>query len=165
MTSEILEENEIRNPYMSLNGNNESSFDGLQRRASSTNFIKIKMEEAENQSKNFPYEDNSKRISKKNKDYDDYIDYSPRSRKRQDSIGKTYSNLDSRKRGYDCSYPDCGKMFTDKGSYRKHALTHGEKQVRFLFKKYPCPYENCGKKFLDNSKLRRHMLVHTVRVL
>jgi len=32
---------------------------------------------------------------------------------------------------YECIYADCGKIFNDKGSYRKHALTHGEKQVLF----------------------------------
>ena len=52
---------------------------------------------------------------------------------------------------------DCGKIFGDKGSFRKHLLTHGEKQ-------YICPYSSCAKKFLDNSKLRRHLLVHTVRI-
>ena len=26
-------------------------------------------------------------------------------------------------------YDDCRKIFNDKGAYRKHALTHGEKQV------------------------------------
>lgn len=53
---------------------------------------------------------------------------------------------------------DCGKIFGDKGSFRKHLLTHGEKQ-------YICPYSTCAKKFLDNSKLRRHLLVHTVRII
>jgi hypothetical protein len=30
---------------------------------------------------------------------------------------------------YECIYEDCKKLFTDKGSYRKHTMTHGEKQV------------------------------------
>lgn len=42
----------------------------------------------------------------------------------------------------------------DKNSFRKHLITHGEKQ-------FICQAEGCGKKFLDNSKLKRHMLVHT----
>lgn len=58
-------------------------------------------------------------------------------------------------RKYQCDYEECGKIFGDKGSFRKHLLTHGEKQ-------YICPYSSCAKKFLDNSKLRRHLLVHTV---
>lgn len=53
---------------------------------------------------------------------------------------------------YRCTYEDCNKHFHDKCSFRKHQLTHGEKQ--FLCK-------NCGKKFLDKSKLKRHSLVHS----
>jgi hypothetical protein len=30
---------------------------------------------------------------------------------------------------YECEFSDCRKLFLDKGSYRKHLLTHGEKQV------------------------------------
>lgn len=62
----------------------------------------------------------------------------------------------SKQSRYECKYYDCEKVFADKGSLRKHEMTHGEKQ-------YICPYSTCGKKFLDNSKLRRHLLVHTVR--
>lgn len=55
---------------------------------------------------------------------------------------------------YKCEQDDCGKIFSDQLSLRKHMLTHGERM--FL-----CAYEGCGKKFLDNSKLKRHSLVHT----
>ena len=55
---------------------------------------------------------------------------------------------------HECGYPSCGKVFLDRNSYRKHLITHGEKQ-------YICQSEGCGKRFLDNSKLKRHMLVHT----
>lgn len=55
---------------------------------------------------------------------------------------------------YKCNLEDCGKVFSDHGTLKKHAATHGERQ--FL-----CAYEGCGKRFLDNSKLRRHQLVHT----
>jgi len=53
-----------------------------------------------------------------------------------------------------CKYEECGKIFYDIGSLKKHQLTHGERQ-------FVCTVEGCGKKFLDNSKLRRHQLVHT----
>jgi len=53
-----------------------------------------------------------------------------------------------------CKYDECGKIFYDIGSLKKHQLTHGERQ-------FICTVEGCGKKFLDNSKLRRHQLVHT----
>lgn len=65
---------------------------------------------------------------------------------------KPYKEISHRK--YTCSYENCGKIFYDASSFRKHQQTHGEKH-------YICPHENCGKKFLDNSKLRRHLLVHT----
>ena len=55
---------------------------------------------------------------------------------------------------YECHHPSCTKVFLDRNSYRKHIITHGEKQ-------YVCQAEGCGKRFLDNSKLKRHMLVHT----
>ena len=55
---------------------------------------------------------------------------------------------------YICQYPDCTKRFSDHGAFRKHMMTHGERQ-------YVCNISNCGKRFLDNSKLKRHMLVHT----
>ncbi len=53
---------------------------------------------------------------------------------------------------YTCPVENCGKIFYDASSFRKHQQIHGERQ-------YTCP--NCGKKFLDNSKLKRHQLVHT----
>ena len=65
---------------------------------------------------------------------------------------KPYKEISHRK--YTCSYENCGKIFYDASSFRKHQQTHGEKH-------YVCPHENGGKKFLDNSKLRRHLLVHT----
>ena len=68
-------------------------------------------------------------------------------RNRPQNNQKDYSPKD-----YECSYEDCGKKFHDKGSFRKHQLTHGDKL-------FTC--KNCGKKFLDNSKLKRHSLVHT----
>jgi len=55
---------------------------------------------------------------------------------------------------YKCPLDECGKIFHDAGSLRKHSMTHGERQ-------FVCTVEGCGKKFLDNSKLRRHQLVHT----
>lgn len=30
---------------------------------------------------------------------------------------------------YECHHPACEKVFMDKNSYRKHLITHGEKQV------------------------------------
>ena len=55
---------------------------------------------------------------------------------------------------YVCNIDNCGKIFYDAGSFRKHQQIHGEKH-------YICPYPGCSKKFLDNSKLRRHQLVHS----
>lgn len=55
---------------------------------------------------------------------------------------------------FTCHVFDCGKIFQDSSSLRKHLMTHGERQ-------YICPVDGCGKRFLDNSKLKRHQLVHT----
>ena len=57
-------------------------------------------------------------------------------------------------KSYVCVIDNCGKIFYDSASFRKHQQIHGEKH-------YICPYPGCGKKFLDNSKLRRHQLVHS----
>ena len=68
-----------------------------------------------------------------------------------------YSKMDTRikeQKKYQCSFEECGKIFIDSASLKKHIVIHGEKQ-------YICKLEGCGKKFLDNSKLRRHQLVHT----
>lgn len=51
-----------------------------------------------------------------------------------------------------CTVEGCSKIFYDRGAFRKHQLTHGEKL-------FSCKI--CNKKFLDNSKLRRHSLVHS----
>eukprot|EP00828_Plagiopyla_frontata_P002361 TRINITY_DN10326_c0_g1_i2.p1 TRINITY_DN10326_c0_g1~~TRINITY_DN10326_c0_g1_i2.p1 ORF type:complete len:224 (-),score=19.05 TRINITY_DN10326_c0_g1_i2:49-720(-) len=53
---------------------------------------------------------------------------------------------------FKCKNEQCGKIFHDITSLKKHMLTHGERQ-------FIC--QICNKKFLDNSKLRRHQLVHT----
>ncbi|CDW75976.1 transcriptional repressor protein yy1-like [Stylonychia lemnae] len=63
-------------------------------------------------------------------------------------------DLESLSKKYVCQEEDCGKVFFDQGSYRKHQMTHGERM-------YICKVPTCGKKFLDNSKLKRHQLVHT----
>jgi len=55
---------------------------------------------------------------------------------------------------YRCTVEECGKIFTDSTSLKKHMVIHGERS-------FICMFEGCGKKFLDNSKLRRHQLVHT----
>lgn len=55
---------------------------------------------------------------------------------------------------YKCKFDECGKIFSDSMSLKKHLAAHGEKQ-------FICPVEGCGKKFLDKSKLRRHNLVHS----
>ena len=73
-----------------------------------------------------------------------FHNYIEEKRKDSEPDGKTYT----------CHHQNCDKLFLDKNSFRKHLITHGEKQ-------YICQAEGCGKKFLDNSKLRRHMLVHT----
>ena len=33
---------------------------------------------------------------------------------------------------YECHHPICEKVFYDRNSYRKHLITHGEKQVKVL---------------------------------
>ena len=53
-----------------------------------------------------------------------------------------------------CTYPGCGKAFSDENGLRKHLMTHGEKQ-------HVCEYPGCGKAFVEASKLRRHYLTHT----
>ena len=85
-------------------------------------------------------------IPKKTKDIENvYYD-------KQQSLNTKRSSKLTETKLYKCTYEDCGKHFHDKGSFRKHQLTHGEKL--FICK-------NCGKKFLDKSKLKRHSLVHS----
>ena len=35
---------------------------------------------------------------------------------------------------YECHHPLCEKVFLDRNSYRKHLITHGEKQVDIYIK-------------------------------
>ena len=67
---------------------------------------------------------------------------------------KIKSRKEQVQKTYVCNIDNCGKIFYDAASFRKHQQIHGEKH-------YICPYPGCGKKFLDNSKLRRHQLVHS----
>ena len=53
MTSEILDENDKKLPFMSLNTNYENNLENIQRLKSSTNFIKIKLDDIEGQSTTF----------------------------------------------------------------------------------------------------------------
>ena len=68
------------------------------------------------------------------------------------SKGGKFKDMPQKK--YTCPFENCGKIFYDASSFRKHQQTHGEKH-------FVCSHENCGKRFLDGSKLRRHQLVHT----
>ena len=88
---------------------------------------------------------------KKKHEFDDFYDSLSGSARKK----KSKSNSKGlRLRRYECAIEECGKIFNDRSSFKKHVQTHGEKQ-------YICPYSSCNKKFLDNSKLRRHLLVHT----
>ena len=89
-------------------------------------------------------EDNINNLLSKENYYENYYE--------SNTYSNRYRELYPKK--YQCSFDECGKIFVDASSLKKHMLTHGEKQ-------YICKYEGCGKKFLDNSKLRRHQLVHT----
>jgi hypothetical protein len=63
-------------------------------------------------------------FQKKHFDYEDF-----------DVSSSTFSKRKTRgieRKFYQCEYEECGKIFSDKGAYKKHELTHGEKQV-FLF--------------------------------
>lgn len=100
------------------------------------NLVKIKLDDYENNNNSqIQIQIEEPRGSSFHEDYDSRLH-------RKSNIQKSYV----------CPIEDCGKLFYDKGAFRKHQLTHGEKL-------YPC--KDCGKKFLDNSKLRRHSLVHT----
>jgi hypothetical protein len=41
---------------------------------------------------------------------------------------KPYKEITPRK--YQCSFDECGKIFFDSSSLRKHQLTHGERHVK-----------------------------------
>lgn len=45
-------------------------------------------------------------------------------------------NDNSEGKVYDCHHPMCEKVFLDRNSYRKHLITHGEKQVLSLIIKF-----------------------------
>jgi transcription factor YY len=72
---------------------------------------------------------------------------------------------------FECHLQNCGKVFNDRASLKKHITVHGDKLVsksihsaretNLKFVKFQCTYEGCEKRFLDNAKLKRHMLVHT----
>ena len=64
-------------------------------------------------------------------------------------IANAQLDIDAISRKYVCQDDDCGKIFFDSGSFRKHQITHGERL-------FICRVPGCGKKFLDNSKLKRH---------
>ena len=69
-----------------------------------------------------------------------------------DSIDSFQSKKRKKIKEYKCDEPNCGKIFKDKTSLKKHIIIHGEKL-------FICSV--CQKRFLDNSKLRRHSLVHS----
>jgi uncharacterized Zn-finger protein len=51
-----------------------------------------------------------------------------------------------------CTFKDCRKVFSSKGSMRKHMQIHGPRQ-------HVCSI--CTKSFVERSKLKRHLLVHS----
>lgn len=44
---------------------------------------------------------------------------------------KTFKEVVPKK--YQCSFDECGKIFMDASSLRKHMLTHGERHVKFFY--------------------------------
>lgn len=79
---------------------------------------------------------------------------SPNENQKNSTVKKVKHKKENLPRKYVCPIENCGKIFYDSSSFRKHQVIHGERH-------YICPYPGCGKKFLDNSKLRRHQLVHS----
>jgi hypothetical protein len=99
------------------------------------NLIKIKIDDLDMRKYNKLTVLATKRniIPKKRSDYDDLLDKSSsiksKPNKHLGEGGKKYPNSGSRSKFYECQFISCNKIFSDKSSYRKHVLTHGEKQV------------------------------------
>ena len=111
-----------------------------------TNLIKINIDD-QTENENLPSENmNNPQESHEKTTEEVFFDKSS-------SLTQSRKNIHyQEKKEFKCPIEDCKKIFNDKGAFRKHQLTHGEKL-------YQCKV--CSKKFLDNSKLRRHSLVHS----
>ena len=128
---------------MTENLQNDENLISNSENSKNSNLIKIKIE-SQIENENLNVERVNEYHEKIKEEYMNEISSS----QTQSRKNKEYQEI----KEFKCPIEDCKKIFNDKGAFRKHQLTHGEKL-------YQCKV--CKKKFLDNSKLRRHSLVHS----
>jgi len=77
------------------------------------------------------------------------------SQKEQDFFEEyTYNN----KKGFRCTFPDCGKIFRYKSEIMKHSVSHVNNRP------FTCPHEGCDKSFKRSDALQNHIRIHTKQV-
>lgn len=76
------------------------------------------------------------------------------SKQKESEISKYQTDLEARKR-FQCSFPGCGKSFTDSSNRKKHERIHDANRIR-----YKCSEPGCDKSYTTKADLKVHLRVH-----
>jgi len=84
-----------------------------------------------------------------------HIGQTPYLSKQQEMEAIEEEDLIQQRRKYPCSFPSCGKRFTDSSNRKKHERTHDANRPRFK-----CTEVGCPKSYTTRADLNVHLRVH-----
>jgi len=85
----------------------------------------------------------------------DHIGQTPYLSKQQEMEAIEEEDALQQRRKYPCSFPGCGKRFTDSSNRKKHERTHDANRPR-----YQCTETGCTKSYTTRADLNVHLRVH-----
>jgi len=85
----------------------------------------------------------------------DHIGQAPYLSKQKETEALRHQDEFDPRRKFYCSFPGCGKSFTDSSNRKKHERIHDANRIR-----YKCTQVDCGKSYTTKADLNVHFRVH-----